>query len=126
MGVEGDCRADERVEFAEARGEDPFVEESHRFGVSAGLVHGAQLVNEQPSEVDGLVRFGELSEDRLVAGFEAVAPSSEGEPLPDRSCTSGALNPKVKPSTLATTICKSGYTPRIRPPSSVTAVDNEG
>ena len=43
--------------------------------------------------------------------------------MPDRRCTPGARNPKVKPSTLATTICKPGYTASIRPPSSVTAVE---
>lgn len=41
VGVEGDGDADERVEFAEARGEDPFVEQSHRFSVIVGPVDGA-------------------------------------------------------------------------------------
>jgi hypothetical protein len=45
------------------------------------------------------------------------------QPLPDRRCTPGALNPKVKSSTLKATICKSGYTASIRPPSSVTSVE---
>lgn len=45
------------------------------------------------------------------------------QPLPDRSCTSGARNPKVTPATLKTTIRKSGYTASIRPPSSVTSVE---
>lgn len=49
--------------------------------------------------------------------------TSAKQPLPDRRCTPGARNPKVKPLTLATTICKPGYTARIRPPSSVTAVE---
>ena len=49
--------------------------------------------------------------------------TSSKQPLPDRRCTPGARNPKVKPSTLATTICKPGYTARIRPPSSVTAAE---
>jgi hypothetical protein len=36
--------------------------------------------------------------------------TSDGQPLPDVSCTPGALNPDVTPTTLATTICrKSGY-----------------
>jgi hypothetical protein len=45
------------------------------------------------------------------------------QPLPDRRCTPGALNPKVGPATLRATICESGYTARIRPPSSVTATE---
>jgi hypothetical protein len=40
--------------------------------------------------------------------------------LPDRACTPGALNPKVTEATIATTICRSGYTSKIRPPESVT------
>jgi len=42
------------------------------------------------------------------------------QPLPDRACTSGALNPKVTERTIGTTICRSGYTSTIRPPESVT------
>jgi hypothetical protein len=38
----------------------------------------------------------------------------------DRSCTPGALNPAVHQQTIGRTICKSGYTSRIRPPSSYT------
>ncbi|MEU1816513.1 hypothetical protein ABZ543_15125 [Streptomyces roseifaciens] len=43
------------------------------------------------------------------------------EPLPDPACTPGATNPKVTPATLKTTICRSGYTAGIRPPTSVTS-----
>src|SRR5438270_6096816 len=40
--------------------------------------------------------------------------------LPDPRCTPGALDPAVKPSTLWSTICRAGYTKRVRPPESVT------
>lgn len=50
--------------------------------------------------------------------------TSDGQPLPDVSCTPGALNPDVTPTTLATTICrKSGYTSGIRPPAGVTGAE---
>ena len=42
------------------------------------------------------------------------------QPLPDAHCTPGALNPKVRQSTIGSTICRSGYTSAIRPPESVT------
>jgi len=42
------------------------------------------------------------------------------QPLPDPSCTPGALNPKVTQATITSTICRSGYTSQIRPPESVT------
>jgi len=41
-------------------------------------------------------------------------------PLPDPHCTPGAINPQVTRGTLASTICRRGYTSSIRPPESVT------
>ena len=41
------------------------------------------------------------------------------QPLPDPRCTPGALNPKVTQGTIATTICRAGYTAMIRPPTSI-------
>jgi hypothetical protein len=40
--------------------------------------------------------------------------------LPDPQRTPGSINPNVTPETLATTICKSGWTATIRPPSAYT------
>ncbi|WP_406502907.1 hypothetical protein [Streptomyces sp. NBC_00212] len=45
------------------------------------------------------------------------------EPLEDKACTPGALNPKVTTATLKTTICQSGYTSTIRPPASITGAE---
>lgn len=47
--------------------------------------------------------------------------TASGQPLPDRRCTPGALNPRVTPQTLSSTICRSGYTRSIRPPRSITS-----
>ena len=46
--------------------------------------------------------------------------SADGQPLPDPSCTPGAVNPDATQETLATTVCKSGWTKTIRPPASYT------
>ena len=46
--------------------------------------------------------------------------TASGQPLPDRRCTPGALNPRVTQSTIKTTICRSGYTSTIRPPEAIT------
>jgi len=44
-----------------------------------------------------------------------------GQPLPDRSCTPGALSPDVTQATITSTICrKGGYTSTIRPPVGIT------
>jgi hypothetical protein len=41
-------------------------------------------------------------------------------PAQDRGCTPGALNPAVRQGTIGRTICRTGYTTTIRPPSSYT------
>lgn|GEM_PF-393828 len=47
------------------------------------------------------------------------------DPLPDLHCTPGALNPLVTQSTIASTICTSGYTSSIRPLESVTEPEKQ-
>jgi hypothetical protein len=37
--------------------------------------------------------------------------------LPDPACTPGALNPDVTPATIGATICMSGWTATVRPPT---------
>ena len=41
-------------------------------------------------------------------------------PRPDPACTPGSFDPAVTQANLTTTICKSGYTSEVRPPSSAT------
>ncbi|MEV7355384.1 hypothetical protein [Kitasatospora sp. NPDC091276] len=41
-------------------------------------------------------------------------------PLPDPSCTPGAYNPDVTQATIGQTICVSGWTSTVRPPTSYT------
>ncbi|WP_225728082.1 MULTISPECIES: hypothetical protein [unclassified Nocardia] len=52
--------------------------------------------------------------------------ASDGQPLPDPVCTPGAVNPKVTPEDIATTICKSGYTGSIRPAQGITDTEKKG
>lgn len=40
--------------------------------------------------------------------------------MPDPRCTPGALNPAVTQATLASTICRSGWSSTVRPPASIT------
>ena len=49
--------------------------------------------------------------------------AANGQTLPDPNCTPGAISPKVTQDTLATTICRTGYTKSIRPPASITAIE---
>jgi hypothetical protein len=46
-------------------------------------------------------------------------------PLPDPSCTPGAINPDVTQSNIGSTICSGGYTSSIRPPESITEPEKE-
>jgi hypothetical protein len=46
--------------------------------------------------------------------------SRDGQPLPDPACTPGAINPQVTQANIQDTICKSGWTKTVRPPTSVT------
>jgi hypothetical protein len=45
--------------------------------------------------------------------------AGDGGFLPDTGCTPGATDPRVSPSTVTSTICRSGYTATVRPPESV-------
>jgi hypothetical protein len=47
-------------------------------------------------------------------------------PLPDPTCTPGALNPQVTQANISSTICRHGYTASIRPPESVTEPEKVG
>ncbi|WP_231567786.1 DUF3761 domain-containing protein [Sinomonas humi] len=53
-----------------------------------------------------------------LGGTEAVA---SGAILPDRAATPGATNPSVSQGDIASTICVSGWTTTVRPPSSYTS-----
>ena len=50
----------------------------------------------------------------------AATCSQDYLPLPDPNCTPGVLNPDVTQDTIDSTICVSGWTATVRPPSSYT------
>ena len=62
----------------------------------------------------------------LTAGFAATASASTAATCTivagkaDSDCTPGAFNPDVTQSTIGSTICVSGWTATVRPPSSYT------
>lgn len=72
-------------------------------GLTLGVGPGAYKVEPQPA-----------------AGSCHYRQASNGEPLPDPTCTPGATNPKVTAETMSSTICKPGYTKSIRPPVEIT------
>ena|SRR5437879_2079271 len=56
----------------------------------------------------------------VVTGGAAATCSTSYLPLPDPSCTPGVTNPDVTQATINSTICVSGWTATIRPPTSYT------
>lgn len=46
--------------------------------------------------------------------------TATGDPLPDQACTPGAADPRVTPTNVGATICRSGYTKTVRPSTSYT------
>jgi hypothetical protein len=57
----------------------------------------------------------------VCAGTAQASTCSQSYlPLPDPSCTPGVYNPDVTQSTIDTTICVSGWTSTVRPPTSYT------
>ncbi|MEO7285561.1 MAG: hypothetical protein ABI140_01435 [Jatrophihabitantaceae bacterium] len=51
--------------------------------------------------------------------------TKSGQPLPDQRCTPGALNGAVSQATLASTICRAGYTATVRPPAAITGPEKK-
>jgi hypothetical protein len=47
--------------------------------------------------------------------------AAAGDFLPDPACTPGAVDPAVTEATIGSTICVSGYTTSVRPPTSITS-----
>ncbi|MEV7598629.1 hypothetical protein AB0O91_14725 [Kitasatospora sp. NPDC089797] len=56
----------------------------------------------------------------VKSGAAAASCSQARLPLPDPSCTPGADNPAVTQATIGRTICVSGWTATVRPPTSYT------
>ena len=55
-----------------------------------------------------------------VTGTAPATCHALSGPRPDPSCTPGAVDPAVTQANIATTICNSGYTAKVRPPASAT------
>jgi hypothetical protein len=55
-----------------------------------------------------------------VPGSCQQRTASNGQPLPDPTCTPGVVSAEVTQGNIDSTICKSGYTETIRPPESET------
>lgn len=64
---------------------------------------------------------GVVTDDvHLQPGQCHIRDAADGDPLPDPDCTPGAYDPAVTQATIATTICKAGWTATVRPPESDT------
>jgi hypothetical protein len=57
---------------------------------------------------------------RQARTVRAASHCSESHGLPDPNCTPGAVDPAVTQANIASTICRTGYTTIVRPPTSYT------
>ena len=87
----------------------------------------AALPSSQGSSAPGVVESPAVPVSRQVAKPASVPATSRGATLlaagvvlPNRSLTPGATNAAVTQSTIAATICRTGYTKTIRPSSTYT------
>ncbi len=99
--------------------------------VAGGCSHQSPSPVSQADRPVPLARQGSPAVGPGPSGTYSVAPqpapgschygkTDAGQPLPDPGCTPGAVNPKVTPDTLRSTICVGGYTKSIRPPAAIT------
>lgn len=66
---------------------------------------------------------GHVTDDVTVGAGQChirVVNAAAGTSLPDPACTPGAVDPAVTQATLPQTICRSGWTDTVRPPTSET------
>lgn len=56
-------------------------------------------------------------ERQIAPGQCHVRTGAGGQPMPDPACTPGAIDPAITQADIATTICRSGYTSSVRPPT---------
>lgn len=81
----------------------------------------------RPSTTTPHTTPGRLAATPVNGHVTGTAPTScqerratDGQPLPDRSCTPGVVSTAVSQSNIGSTICHSGYTQTVRPPESDT------
>jgi len=86
--------------------------------VGVGLISGTGLAHADIAVGPGPTNYTE--QPQPAPGSCRYRSAANGQALPDPDCTPGAISPKVTPETLATTICRGGYTKSIRPPRAIT------
>ena len=86
---------------------------------AAAIALGAGAARNAPSGLVYSSASATIVQPQPAAG-SCHAVASGLNQRPDRRCTPGAVNPAVTQATIATTICRSGWTARVRPPESIT------
>jgi len=81
--------------------------------------HGSGPASSASARPTGALPAGDSSAAVPAAGTCKLG-TQDGQPLPDQACTPGAINPDVTQANIKDTICKSGWTKTVRPPTSMT------
>lgn len=94
--------------------------------VLAVLLGAASVGRAQQSAASNGLAYSTATNLRVQRQPAAGACHTLGAGLdsrPDPRCTPGALNPAVTQTTIAQTICRSGWTDAVRPPESITEAE---
>ena len=92
--------------------------------LSALALSGCLPANTSSSSASASASAGTLATEDPNAPMPAANTCQirqvDGQELPDPRCTPGAINPNVTQANITSTICVSGWTKTVRPPTSVT------
>lgn len=86
-----------------------------------GLIAAVAVATQSLAGPRAAVPTAPTSSGITPASSPTVAPSGITIGLPNSKLTPGAINPNVTEANVATTICKSGWTATVRPPSAYTS-----
>ena len=83
---------------------------------------GPALASGQPAVAAGSGKLTAVSDEGQVTYSVHLTRcrAGDGGRLPDPHCTPGSVDPAITQADIGSTICRSGYTAKVRPPSSQT------
>src|SRR5207247_7773377 len=90
---------------------------------SAPPAAGQDAASSAPAARGGHHRLARIADEGRVTysvHLTGCHTRADGQ-LPDPRCTPGSVDPAVTQASIGSTICRSGYTEKVRPPESETA-----
>ncbi|MBI3639538.1 MAG: hypothetical protein HY223_04395 [Thaumarchaeota archaeon] len=104
--------------WSEGQIDDSEFVKGMQYLVQVGIIQ-VNIVQQQ----QGVLKLENSTQQTDQSSVQSITPTtckSINDILPDPNCTPGATNPTVTQANIYSTICVSGYTKTVRPPTSVT------